>query len=69
MDGAETDIMKAQFGFMAVKVPAGEHNIEFKYLPSGLKKGIYMSVAGLVIFFLLLLKNCLTLKRDYGKLS
>ena len=69
VDGAETDIMKAQFGFMAVKVPAGEHDIEFKYLPSGLKKGIYMSAAGLVIFFLLLLKNCLTLKRDYGKLS
>lgn len=69
VDGTETDIMKAQFGFMAVKVPAGEHSIEFKYMPSGLMKGIYMSVAGLVIFFLLLLKNCLTLKRDYGKLS
>ena len=69
VDGTETEIIKAHYGFMAVRVPAGTHNIEFKYVPSGLKTGIYLSLAGLALFFLLLIKNCLTLKRDYGKLS
>ena len=69
VDGTEAEIIKAQYGFMAVRVPAGAHSIEFKYVPSGLKKGIYLSLAGLVLFFLILIKNCLTLERDYGKLS
>ncbi|MBO4679512.1 MAG: YfhO family protein, partial [Lachnospiraceae bacterium] len=69
VDGEEAEIVKVDYGFMAVRVPEGKHAIEFKYLPSGLKKGIYLSLAGLVLFFFILLKNCLTLKRDYGKLS
>ena len=69
VDGVETEIVKSHYGFMAIRVPAGEHAIEFKYLPSGLKKGMYLSLASLVLFVLILIKNCLTLKRDYGKLS
>ena len=69
VDGAETEIVRAQFGFMAVRVPAGIHAIEFKYIPSGLKRGMWLSLAGLVLLIIILIKNCLTLKHDYGKLS
>lgn len=69
VDGGESSIIKASFGFMAVKVPAGEHTIEFKYVPSGLKSGIYLSIVGLFLFAIILIKNRLTLNAACVKVS
>ncbi len=69
VDGSETSIIKATYGFMAVRVPEGEHTIEFKYVPSGLKTGIYMSIAGLLLLAIILIKNRLTLNAGCDKVS
>jgi len=55
VDGVETGIVKADYGFMAVPVSKGTHTIEFKYTLSGLRKGIYMSLTGMGIFFILII--------------
>ena len=69
VDGREASVIKATYGFMAVRVPAGEHTIEFKYVPSGLRLGIYMSVAGLFLLLIILIKNRLTLNAACVKVS
>ena len=56
VDGKEAEIVKADFGLMAVCVPEGTHTITFTYLPYGLHAGILVSLAALVIllaYFLL----------------
>lgn len=56
VDGKEAEIVKADFGLMAVCVPEGTHTIAFTYLPYGLHAGILVSFAALVIllaYFLL----------------
>lgn len=50
VDGKETKIVKADFGFMAVPVMEGQHTIEFRYSLSGLKDGCFLSLAGVVLF-------------------
>lgn len=49
VDGKETKIVKADYGFMAICVPEGRHAIEFKYIPSYYKYGLYLSIAGLFL--------------------
>lgn len=49
VDGQEAEVEKVNVGFMAVKVPAGDHSIEFRYMPAGFKKGAVLSLAGLVL--------------------
>ena len=56
VDGKEAEIVKADFGLMAVCVPEGTHTITFTYLPYGLHAGILVSLAALMIllaYFLL----------------
>ncbi|MDI6736239.1 MAG: YfhO family protein [bacterium] len=43
VDGVETKIYRADYIFRAIKLSKGEHNIEFKYLPSGFKPGCWLS--------------------------
>ena len=62
VDGKETEIIKADFGLMAIPVPGGSHDIRVTYTPEGLKTGIFMSIAGVIIaagyiFYMLRLKN------------
>lgn len=56
VDGEEVEIVPAQVGFMAVPVPAGEHEIVFRYTTPGLRLGGLLSLgaAGLLIGYLLL---------------
>lgn len=49
VDGQETEIVKADYGFMAIDVSKGSHSIEFKYVPSNLKYGMYASIAGALL--------------------
>lgn len=69
VDGNEEEIIKADYGFMAVMVPKGEHTIDFVYTPTYIKEGMYLSLGGLVILLILLGKNILTLRRGCVKLT
>lgn len=45
VDGEKKDIVVADYGLMAVDVPAGEHSIVFRYVPYGLYPAIGLSCA------------------------
>jgi uncharacterized membrane protein YfhO len=49
VNGVETEIVKANFGFMAVKGETGENIIRFTYRPYGLDIGIIISIAGVAL--------------------
>ena len=49
VDGQEAEIEVVNVGFMAVRVPAGAHSIEFKYFTPGLEKGLIASGGAAVI--------------------
>ncbi len=53
VDGKETKIYRTNLGFSSVVVPAGSHDITFRYLPPGLKTGAVISAIGLLILILL----------------
>ncbi len=49
VDGKETEIIKADFGLMAIPVSGGVHDIRVTYTQEGLKAGIIMSVIGVLL--------------------
>jgi uncharacterized membrane protein YfhO len=49
IDGENTDIIVSG-GMMLIKVPAGNHSVEFSYFTPGLKVGLYISAACWLIF-------------------
>lgn len=48
-NGNELEICKANIGFMAVKLPAGESTVTFKYVPVGFRTGLALSILGMVL--------------------
>lgn len=54
VDGQRTEIVQADFGFMAVYVPAGVHKVEFTYELSGWKTGLYGTLAGIVLLCIII---------------
>ncbi len=48
VDGAETPMYRANFTFRAVSVPAGEHQVVFRYEPQPFRNGLYISGATLL---------------------
>lgn len=57
VNGIETDIVKADAGFMAVPVQKGENRIVFRYETPGLKAGAAVSLTGAVIFIVYMIIN------------
>ena len=53
VDGVKTPLIRADFGLMAIDVPAGEHNIEFRYFPAGMKVCIGISAVAALILVIL----------------
>jgi len=49
VNGVKTDIEKVDVGFMAVKAPAGDNEIVFKYATPGLKLGLLVSGASILL--------------------
>lgn len=49
VDGKPVRVEKANVGFMAVLVPAGEHTVRFNYMTPGLKSGAVITVAAAVM--------------------
>jgi N-acetylglucosaminyl-diphospho-decaprenol L-rhamnosyltransferase len=56
IDGKKEDIIKANYAFMAVMVPAGEHTIEFKYIPETFLIGLGISSLTLILLFILFIR-------------
>ena len=49
VDGYDTEIIKADYGLMAIPVNAGIHEIKVTYTPEGMMLGTIMSVIGILI--------------------
>ncbi len=49
VDGVKTEILTADYGLMAIPVSGGVHEIRVTYEPEGLKGGLLMSFAGILI--------------------
>lgn len=49
VDGKKADIITADYGMIAIRIPAGVHEIRTDYRPYGFYPGIVLSVVGVVI--------------------
>ena len=49
VDGYDTEIVKADYGLMAIPVTAGTHEIRVTYTPEGLKLGLVMTIVGTLL--------------------
>lgn len=54
IDGKVAPIYKANLCMMALKVPQGSHTIVLDYFPVGLKTGLWLSLAGILLLVLLI---------------
>jgi uncharacterized membrane protein YfhO len=52
MDGNPAEVLRADYGFMAVVVPKGEHHVVLEYHTPYLSLGVALSDVGLAIYFL-----------------
>ena len=55
MDGEETVVEKVDFGFMAVPVSSGEHEIRLVFRPYGFNYAMICTICGIVITLILFL--------------
>ena len=55
VDGETTEVLRANYLFQAVRVPAGTHTVLLRYTSQPLKQGIILSMIGLILFTLALL--------------
>ena len=53
LDGEKTEIYPADYAFRAVFVPAGEHVVEFRFVPRSFRTGIIITIASLFVFALM----------------
>ncbi|MBQ8195834.1 MAG: YfhO family protein [Oscillospiraceae bacterium] len=49
VDGEPVEIDKVNGGMIAVRVPAGKHSVDFEYTVPGLKLGIIITIAGILL--------------------
>jgi uncharacterized membrane protein YfhO len=54
VDGVETTIHPVNLGLSAIMVDQGEHHIEFRFLPRGLREGSVLTLIGLLLTLLVL---------------
>lgn len=64
VDGKKSDIIKIGNTMCGVELTEGEHIIEFRYMPYGLKCGSILSVIGLVTLYIYMKKYKYKLKRE-----
>ena len=56
VDGQKTDIITADYGLMAIDVPAGVHEIRVSYLPQGFYLGMLISIISIMLLLCYILK-------------
>ncbi|WP_158588658.1 YfhO family protein [Butyrivibrio sp. X503] len=49
VDGKDTELIKADYGLMAIPVSAGVHEIKVTYIPEGFKLGLIFSIVGITV--------------------
>lgn len=54
VDGEEVEIQKFKDAFISISLTPGTHTLKFSYHAEGLTEGIYVSIASLIIFLLVL---------------
>ncbi|RKM59000.1 hypothetical protein D6856_11505 [Butyrivibrio sp. XB500-5] len=60
VDGKDTELIKADYGLMAIPVTAGVHEINVTYIPEGFKLGLILSIVGIAFlgtYLVVILKN------------
>lgn len=65
VDGVEYPIMRANYDFRAVQLPAGEHTVVFKFTSQYLMAGLFISLVGIFIVGLCLFKTIY--ERNYNQ--
>lgn len=53
VDGEETPVLRANVWSMAVELEPGEHQIEFRYQTPWMRQGMYLTLAGVLIFVII----------------
>jgi hypothetical protein len=48
VDGVSTEVLRADYNYRAVRVPAGQHRVVFEYRPTGRRRGTILSLAGVL---------------------
>jgi uncharacterized membrane protein YfhO len=51
VDGQAVEIERANIMFRAVRVPAGQHSVEFHYQPQSLSLGLLISIGTMAVLF------------------
>ena len=64
VDGQEVELVKADFGFMAFQVEAGNHDFELKFAPPLFKEGLIVSGICSLSAFALFLFGFLKTKKN-----
>ena len=54
IDGQETDHFRVNYTLRGLEIPAGNHEIEFKFEPTVVQKGSTISLTGAILFLILL---------------
>lgn len=65
IDGKPTKIFIADYAFRAVKVPKGEHIVEFYYFPESFKNGLILSGVAFIGLLVLIFLRLKSLKHNY----
>lgn len=57
VDGQEVEILRANYAFRAIKLPAGSHKVEFEYNPISVKIGAAISLITLSLLMVMIIKR------------
>ena len=63
IDGKKTDLYQANYQYMALYVPAGDHELRLHYQLPGLHAALIMTAAGLLLFLCIIIFNALRKKK------
>lgn len=66
LDGEKQEILKADLGFMGVRVSAGSHTFSLDYHPPLLREGCILSIIGWLIYMIYLAVGILKNRKDNG---
>jgi uncharacterized membrane protein YfhO len=53
LDGQETEVLRANYAFRALYLPAGDHQVRLVFAPLSWRVGLVLSLASMISLFLL----------------